>query len=187
MPRHCPAWQENCHICSRLLLAWALLSGRGSPKIQPELLEIEARAQHTARQEKCSCPPKAKLEGGDAVGVPNWEARTPETENRGSSEPINMATKKTNWYEFFAGGGMARLGLGPQWNCTFANEWCEKKARAYRAYFGKSPELKLKDICSLKTSELPGHAELVWASFPCQDLSLAGSGAGLRGERSGTF
>ena len=34
---------------------------------------------------------------------------------------------------------------------------------------------------------LPGHADLVWASFPCQDLSLAGSGAGLAGERSGTF
>jgi DNA (cytosine-5)-methyltransferase 1 len=27
----------------------------------------------------------------------------------------------------------------------------------------------------------------VWASFPCQDLSLAGGGAGLKGERSGTF
>jgi DNA (cytosine-5)-methyltransferase 1 len=28
---------------------------------------------------------------------------------------------------------------------------------------------------------------LVWASFPCQDLSLAGGGAGLSGARSGTF
>jgi len=98
-----------------------------------------------------------------------------------------MATKKLDWYEFFAGGGMARLGLGPHWNCTFANEWCEKKARAYRAYFGESPELKIQDIRSLKADDLPGHPELVWASFPCQDLSLAGSGAGLRGERSGTF
>jgi len=98
-----------------------------------------------------------------------------------------MATKKLNWYEFFAGGGMARLGLGSHWNCTFANEWCEKKASAYRAYFGESPELKIQDIRSLKTVDLPGHPDLVWASFPCQDLSLAGSGAGLRGERSGTF
>lgn len=121
------------------------------------------------------------------MGVPNWEARIAETENRGPSEPIGMATKKLNWYEFFAGGGMARLGLGSHWNCTFANEWCEKKASAYRAYFGKSPELKVQDIRSLKTDDLPGHPDLVWASFPCQDLSLAGSGAGLRGERSGTF
>lgn len=27
----------------------------------------------------------------------------------------------------------------------------------------------------------------MWASFPCQDLSLAGMGAGLKGHRSGTF
>ncbi len=121
------------------------------------------------------------------MGVPNWEGRTTETENRVSSEPIVMATRKLNWYEFFAGGGMARLGLGSRWNCTFANEWCEKKAKAYRAYFGKSPELKVQDIRSLKTDDLPGQPDLVWASFPCQDLSLAGSGAGLRGERSGTF
>jgi DNA (cytosine-5)-methyltransferase 1 len=121
------------------------------------------------------------------MGVPNWEGRTSKAENRCPSETINMATKKLNWYEFFAGGGMARLGLGPQWNCTFANEWSEKKASAYRAYFGKSPELKVQDIRHLKTDDLPGHPDLVWASFPCQDLSLAGSGAGLRGERSGTF
>src|SRR5690606_25526217 len=28
---------------------------------------------------------------------------------------------------------------------------------------------------------------LAWASFPCQDLSLAGYGKGLAGERSGVF
>ncbi len=33
----------------------------------------------------------------------------------------------------------------------------------------------------------PGVADLMWGSFPCQDLSLAGVGAGLKGERSGTF
>ena len=25
------------------------------------------------------------------------------------------------FYEFFAGGGMARKGLGPDWTCLFAN------------------------------------------------------------------
>ena len=35
------------------------------------------------------------------------------------------------WYEFFAGGGMARLGLGEQWRCVFANGWSAKKATAY--------------------------------------------------------
>jgi DNA (cytosine-5)-methyltransferase 1 len=43
------------------------------------------------------------------------------------------------------------------------------------------------DVAKLKLTQLPGEADLVWASFPCQDLSLAGAGAGLKGERSGTF
>lgn len=82
---------------------------------------------------------------------------------------------------------MARLGLGSGWKCNFANDCCEKKASAYRAYFGPSPELKVADVAHLKTKDLPGVPDLVWASFPCQDLSLAGNGAGLDGERSGTF
>lgn len=127
------------------------------------------------------------MEGADAVGVPNWEAGEVETEISEFAGCLGMAKKKYNWYEFFAGGGMARLGLGSSWNCAFANEWCDKKARAYRAYFGRSQELKVQDVRSLRTRDLPGVPDLVWASFPCQDLSLAGSGAGLRGERSGTF
>ncbi len=91
-----------------------------------------------------------------------------------------------NWYEFFAGGGMARLGLGEGWECRFANEWSAKKAEAYRRRFG-GDELRVCDIASLNAGELPPGADLAWASFPCQDLSLAGSGAGLSGARSGTF
>lgn len=82
---------------------------------------------------------------------------------------------------------MARLGLGPTWKCTFANDLCEKKANAYRAFFGPSAELRVGDVGQLITKDLPGTPDLVWASFPCQDLSLAGNGAGLDGERSGTF
>ena len=98
-----------------------------------------------------------------------------------------MAKSRRIWYEFFAGGGMARLGLGPTWKCTFANDICEKKASAYRAHFGPSPELRVADVGRLSTRDLPGVPDLAWGSFPCQDLSLAGNGAGLDGERSGTF
>ena len=90
------------------------------------------------------------------------------------------------WYEFFAGGGMARLGFGAEWKCAFANDWCGKKAAAYRAHFGGS-ELRVCNIADLTPHDLPGIPTLVWGSFPCQDLSLAGNGAGLAGERSGTF
>ncbi|MGH7813165.1 MAG: DNA cytosine methyltransferase [Candidatus Binataceae bacterium] len=90
-------------------------------------------------------------------------------------------------YEFFAGGGMARLGLGPRWQCTFANDICAKKAAAYRENFSPASELLVRDIAKVKAQDLPGHADLAWASFPCQDLSLAGAGAGLDGARNGTF
>ena len=90
------------------------------------------------------------------------------------------------FYEFFAGGGMARAGLGSGWSCLFANDIDPKKGASYARNWGES-DLVLEDVGALKPSDLPGAADLAWASFPCQDLSLAGAGAGLRGERSGTF
>lgn len=90
------------------------------------------------------------------------------------------------YYEFFAGAGMVRAGLGHGWRCTFANDIDPKKARSYERNWGAS-EFCCADVAKISTRDLPGCADLAWASFPCQDLSLAGSGAGLRGERSGTF
>ena len=91
-----------------------------------------------------------------------------------------------SFYEFFAGGGMVRAGLGPAWRCLFANDFDHKKGRAYRENWGDA-ELKTADVRSLTVNDLPGSADLAWASFPCQDLSVAGGGAGLKGDRSGTF
>jgi DNA (cytosine-5)-methyltransferase 1 len=98
-------------------------------------------------------------------------------------------TAKPTFYEFFAGGGMARAGLGSGWQCVFANDFDFKKGAAYQSNWDKGEQtvLKVGDIRKIETSDLPGTADLAWASFPCQDLSLAGGGAGLRGERSGTF
>jgi len=92
-----------------------------------------------------------------------------------------------DFYEFFAGGGMARLGLGRHWRCVFANDIDERKASAYQEYFHSTDEWFSGDVARVKTSDLPGIADLAWASFPCQDLSLAGSGGGLNAKRSGTF
>lgn len=90
------------------------------------------------------------------------------------------------FYEFFAGGGMARLGLGDQWSCSFANDLDTKKAASYVRRFG-ADHMRVQDVARLAMDDLPGNPTLVWASFPCQDLSLAGNGNGLSGERSGTF
>src|SRR5579883_962142 len=91
------------------------------------------------------------------------------------------------FYEFFAGGGMARLGLGENWQCLFANDIDPKKGAIYRANFFPAHELVVDDIHHISPTQLPKGAMLAWASFPCQDLSLAGSGKGLKGNRSGTF
>ena len=97
-----------------------------------------------------------------------------------------MRVERPAFFEFFAGGGMARIGLGSRWRCMFANEWRPEKAASYRRYFG-GRELHVEDVAKLTLDDLPGVPTLVWASFPCQDLSLAGMGAGLDGPRSGAF
>ncbi len=100
-----------------------------------------------------------------------------------------MATGRPapTFYEFFAGGGMARAALtGAGMKCLFANDFDAKKVEAYRENWGAA-EMCPGDVGKLTTASLPGAADLVWASFPCQDLSLAGGGAGLKGDRSGTF
>lgn len=109
---------------------------------------------------------------------PRQRAGMPESPSRGSAPP--------GFYEFFAGGGMARAGLGDGWRCLFANDFDPKKADAYRVNWGET-SLRVGDIADLTAADLPGAAELMWGSFPCQDLSLAGAGAGLGGRRSGTF
>lgn len=93
---------------------------------------------------------------------------------------------RPGFYEFFAGGGMARAGLGSDWTCLFANDFDTKKALTYAANWGED-DLRCADIHALNADDLPGRADLVWASFPCQDLSLAGAGRGLDGVRSGAF
>lgn len=81
---------------------------------------------------------------------------------------------------------MARLGLGSSWRCDFANDMDADKLSAYAANFG-TDDLRAGDIAGVDPAELPGEADLAWASFPCQDLSLAGPRSGLNGERSGVF
>lgn len=89
-------------------------------------------------------------------------------------------------YEFFAGGGLARLGLSPGFACVFANDHDPAKAKTYESAFGGG-EIRVGDVWALGAGDLPGRAALAWASFPCQDLSLAGARGGLQAPRSGAF
>jgi DNA (cytosine-5)-methyltransferase 1 len=99
-----------------------------------------------------------------------------------------MSRAPLTFYEFFAGGGMARLGLGAGWDCAFANDFDPVKAACYRDNFPDAPaHFHEGDVWDLKPSDLPGRADLAWASSPCQDFSLAGARAGLSGGRSSAF
>jgi DNA (cytosine-5)-methyltransferase 1 len=99
-----------------------------------------------------------------------------------------MSRPRPSFYEFFAGGGMARLGLGEAWTCAFANDFDPVKAATYRANFADAAaHFHEGDVWALDAGRLPGRADLAWASSPCQDFSLAGGRAGLAGGRSSAF
>ncbi len=101
----------------------------------------------------------------------------------GKDEGVRVPT----FFELFAGGGMVRAGLAPTWRCLFANDFDHKKASTYRRNWGGGELLEC-DVRKVELEDLPNEVpDLIWASFPCQDLSLAGGGAGLRGDRSGAF
>jgi len=82
---------------------------------------------------------------------------------------------------------MARLGLGEGWACAFANDFDAVKAEVYRTNFPDAKQhLHVGDVWEIKPSDVP-TADLAWASSPCQDFSLAGARAGLKGGRSSAF
>ncbi len=90
--------------------------------------------------------------------------------------------------EFFAGGGMARLGLGAAWSCVFANDFDPVKAATYRANFPDAADhFHEGDVWRIEPADVPKGAHLAWASSPCQDFSLAGGRAGLAGGKSSAF
>jgi DNA (cytosine-5)-methyltransferase 1 len=89
--------------------------------------------------------------------------------------------------EFFAGGGLAGIGLSNAgFRTLLANDIDPAKARAFRANHPDVP-LHEGDIWDLTTTDLPGTPDLCWASSPCQDVSLAGARGGLEARRSGAF
>ena len=101
-------------------------------------------------------------------------------------EAVTLGTRPFTFYEFFAGAGLARLGLGESWSCTWANDIDPKKAQVYAMNFGVE-DFQLGDVANVDAGALPSGADMAWASFPCQDLSLAGWRRGMSAKRSGAF
>ena len=89
--------------------------------------------------------------------------------------------------EFFSGIGLVREAIEPLgWQCVFANDISPAKADMYAARFGRE-HLLVEDINGVTLADLPFDLDLLTASFPCIDLSLAGNRAGLAGAHSGTI
>ncbi len=91
--------------------------------------------------------------------------------------------------EFFAGIGLMRLGLERSgWRVTFANDIDARKQAMYLAHFGEAAgsEFALGDVHELPVERVPA-VTLATASFPCNDLSLAGARHGLAGKHSSAF
>ena len=71
-----------------------------------------------------------------------------------------MAIRPTA-YEFFAGGGLAGLGLSGL-DVAFANDMDPMKAAAFRANHG-SIRFHQGDVWALTPADLPGRPDLCWA------------------------
>jgi DNA (cytosine-5)-methyltransferase 1 len=92
--------------------------------------------------------------------------------------------------EYFAGIGLARMGMEQAgFSVRWSNDMSEKKLRMYRGNFGDSSEhrFELGDVATIPTTELPQSVDVAWASFPCTDLSLAGSRGGLHSGASSAY
>lgn len=99
-----------------------------------------------------------------------------------------LASMKKTFAEFFAGIGLMRMGLElGGWQILFANDIDEQKKAMYSANFPNAERhFLLADIHKIPATKIPTVA-LATASFPCNDLSLAGAREGLDGENSSAF
>jgi DNA (cytosine-5)-methyltransferase 1 len=90
--------------------------------------------------------------------------------------------------EFFAGIGLMRMGLEKEgWTIAYANDIAADKYEMYSEHFRDAKShFVLDDIHKLSADSIPTVA-LATASFPCNDLSLAGMRKGLAGKESSAY
>jgi DNA (cytosine-5)-methyltransferase 1 len=90
--------------------------------------------------------------------------------------------------DLFAGIGGFRLGsewAGLRFDRHFYSEVDPYACKVYAARFPEAEALG--DIRAIKGVALPRGDWIIAGGFPCQDISVAGKGAGLSGERSGLW
>ena len=100
-----------------------------------------------------------------------------------SFEP--MISLPPAFIDFFAGSGLVTQGGKHACVPVWSNDICPRKAAVYTANHGDD-HFHLGSIEHVRGTDIP-RGDIVWASFPCQDLSLAGKMGGLAASRSGLF
>lgn len=99
---------------------------------------------------------------------------------------IELITSPTpTFVDFFAGSGLVTQGVRHACTPVWSNDICAKKAAVYTANHGDD-HFHLGSIEHVQGAEI-SQGDIVWASFSCQDLSLAGKMGGLAASRSGLF
>lgn len=97
---------------------------------------------------------------------------------------------KLNGLDLFSGIGGISLALEP-WVRTVA--YCEADRYAQSVLLSRmaSGQIELApiwdDVRTLDGRSLTCSIDVIFGGFPCQDISVAGNGVGLEGERSGLF
>lgn len=107
---------------------------------------------------------------------------------RTEPDPFAALLARKTFAEFFAGIGLMRLGLEKAgWRIAYANDIDEQKLKMYRGHFPDANEHFVRDDIHKLWSDTIPVVTLATASFPCNDLSLAGSRSGLKGKQSSAF
>lgn len=97
-------------------------------------------------------------------------------------ENIHLSGKPTAM-DFFAGSGLVTEALTPFFKTIWANDIDSKKAEVYKANHRK-PKILVTPLEDVSGRYMMPSC-LSWASFPCQDISLAGNLGGIGNTRSG--
>lgn len=115
---------------------------------------------------------------------PNYQSQSESKLSRPLQKKAKQKeTASVKFLEFFAGSGLVAQGLSGYFQPVWANDICAKKAAVYTSNHG-AEHFHLGSISDVNGADLP-EAPLAWASFPCQDLSLAGLTGGIHASRSG--
>jgi DNA-cytosine methyltransferase len=91
-----------------------------------------------------------------------------------------------NVLDLFSGIGGFSLGLERAGMKTVA--FCEVDKKCQQVLKKHWPDVPIfDDVSTLKGEDIEETVDVICGGFPCQDISLAGKGAGLEGERSGLW